>query len=80
MAPIYPDLNPCDYFLWGYLKGTVYNPLPKTLYNLKVDIEWEIENINEQMLKKVFVNFEKTCKLIISAEGGQIEEKLKYKL
>jgi hypothetical protein len=22
--PYYPDLNPCDYFLWGFLKDTVY--------------------------------------------------------
>ena len=80
MAPRSPDLNPCDYFLWGYLKGRVYNPLPKTLNDLKVNIKREIKNINGQMLKKVFVNFEKRCKLIISAEGGHIEEKLKYKL
>lgn len=73
--PRSPDLNPCDYFLWGYLKGRVYNPLPKTLNDLKVNIEREIKNINKEMLKKVFVNFEKRCKLIISAEGGHIEEK-----
>jgi len=29
------DLNPFDYFLWGYLKGHVYSPLPKTLDDLK---------------------------------------------
>ena len=33
--PRSPDLNPCDYFLWGYLKGRVYSPLPKTLDDLK---------------------------------------------
>ena len=42
---------------------------------LKVNFEKEIKNINEQMLKIVFVNFEKRCKFIISAEGGHIEEK-----
>jgi hypothetical protein len=30
-APQSPDFNPCDYFLRGYLKQRVYNPLPKTL-------------------------------------------------
>ena len=25
------DLNPCDYFLWGYLKGRVYKDAPMTL-------------------------------------------------
>ena len=50
-------------FLWGYLKGRVYNPLPKTLNDLKVNIEREIKNINEKKM------------LIISAEDGHIEEK-----
>jgi hypothetical protein len=36
--PRSPYLNPCDFFLWGYLKGKVYNPLPKTLDDLKVNI------------------------------------------
>ena len=26
--PRFPDLNPCDLFLWGHLKSMVYNPLP----------------------------------------------------
>ena len=27
--PQSPDLNPCDFYLWGYLKSVVYNQLPK---------------------------------------------------
>lgn len=30
-----PDLAPCDYFLWGYLKSKVYNNRPATLEALK---------------------------------------------
>jgi hypothetical protein len=41
--PRSPDLNPCDYFLWGYLKSRVYNPLPKDLDDLKANIEREIK-------------------------------------
>ena len=37
--PRSPDLNPCDYFLWGYLKARVYHPLPKTISELKTNIE-----------------------------------------
>jgi len=36
-----PDLNPCDYFLWGYLKGRVYSPLPETLYENKYRSSYE---------------------------------------
>jgi hypothetical protein len=30
-APASPNLNPCDLFLWGYLKELVYKPLPANL-------------------------------------------------
>ena len=33
--PSSPDLNPCDYFVWGHLKQFVNNPLPKTIDDLK---------------------------------------------
>jgi len=29
--PCSPDLNPCDYFLWGYLKDKVFSGAPRTL-------------------------------------------------
>jgi hypothetical protein len=37
--PRYPDLNSCDFYLWGHLKSLVFNPLAKTLDDLKVKIE-----------------------------------------
>jgi hypothetical protein len=67
------DLNPCDFYLWGYLKSVVYNPLPKTLNELKANIEREIKNISKNLLKSTFLNFQKSCELVISAEGGHIE-------
>jgi hypothetical protein len=30
-----PDLNPCGYFLWGYLKDKIYAQMPKTIDDLK---------------------------------------------
>ena len=38
-----PDLNPCDYFLWCYLKSKVYRSLAKTLNDLKTNIRKEVE-------------------------------------
>jgi hypothetical protein len=75
MAPRSPDLNPCDFFLWGYLKAKLYNPLPKTLDDLEANIEREIKNILKNILEKTFSNFEERCKLVISAEGGHIKIK-----
>jgi hypothetical protein len=54
MAPRSPDLNPCDFFLCGYLKSVVYNPYQKKFDDLKVNIEKEIEKINKNMLSSVF--------------------------
>ena len=73
-APRSPDLNPCDFYLWGYLKSRVYNPLPKTLNELKSNIETQIKNITKDELKRVFLNFEKRCDLVIEAKGGHIEQ------
>ena len=71
--PRSPDLNPCDFFLWGYLKAKVYCPLPKTIDELKLNISREIKKINKKMLEKTFENFKNRCSLIVSAEGGHIE-------
>lgn len=73
--PRSPDLNPCDFFLWGYLKSLVYNPLPKTLDDLKANIEREIKKINVQIFKSTFENLKNRCDLIIKAKGGHIEAK-----
>lgn len=73
--PRSPDLNPCDYFLWGYLKSVVYNPLPRNLEELKVNIEREIRKIQGDVLKKLFLNLRKRCDYVISAGGGHFENK-----
>ena len=73
--PRSPDLNPCDYFLWGYLKSKVYYPLPETIEDLQVNIEREIKNINKNILKNTFVNFRKRLNLVIEAGGGHIKNK-----
>ena len=73
--PRSPDLNPCDFYLWGYLKSVVYNPLPKTIEELKINLEREIKNISRETLKNVFFNLSKRCNLVISAEGGHFENK-----
>jgi hypothetical protein len=57
--PRSPDLNPCDFFLCGYLKSKVYNPLPKTLDELKENIEREIKKISKDILNSSFLNFKK---------------------
>lgn len=71
--PRSPDLNPCDFFLWGHLKSRVYDPLPKTLSELRANIEREIQNIPKNVLSSTFCNLKKRCELVLSAEGGHVE-------
>ena len=70
--PRSPDLNPCDFFLWGYLKSRVYNPLPNNLDELKDNIIREIKKIDKKTLKDTFLNFSKRCDLVVEAQGGHI--------
>ncbi|GBO15924.1 hypothetical protein AVEN_120483-1 [Araneus ventricosus] len=51
--PRSPDLNPCDLWLWGYLKDVVYGgPITKT-GELKCRITQHIHNITTKTLRYV---------------------------
>jgi hypothetical protein len=52
-----PDLNVCDFLLWGYLKSKVYENKPRTLEELKEAFRQVIGTITNQMLSKVFGSF-----------------------
>ena len=51
--PYSPDLNPCDFFLWGYLKDRVYREAPRTISDLRTSIEQEIKAIGKELLEQV---------------------------
>jgi hypothetical protein len=69
------DLNPCDFFLWGYLQDRVYKPMPQSLDELKANITREFKKIPKEILKSVFENFLKRMDLVKEKNGGHIEEK-----
>jgi hypothetical protein len=48
--PRSPDLTPCDFFLWGYLKAKVYEQRPQTLEALKEAIRQEVAAITPEMI------------------------------
>ena len=53
-----------QFFLWDFLKDNVYNPLPKTLDDLKANVEREIKIILKNILGIFFQNHKKRGKLI----------------
>jgi hypothetical protein len=72
-----PDLTPPECYLWGALKGKVYENNPHTVYELKAAITTHIQQIPPDILLKVFDNMKKrvqqTC---LEARGGHFQHLL----
>ncbi|KAJ4438613.1 hypothetical protein ANN_14560 [Periplaneta americana] len=52
--PRSPDLTPCDFFLWGYVKEAVYvPPLPTTLTELRNRVTAVVNSVTQDMLLRV---------------------------
>ena len=64
-----PDLNLCDFFLWGYLKSIVYNDRPQTLLHLKNNIRNAIADIPVSMLERVEENLKKRVTRVLTMEA-----------
>ena len=52
-----PDLNPPDFYLWGFLKDHVYQNNPQTIAELKVAITQQIHGITRREHVGVIDNF-----------------------
>ncbi|GBN82707.1 hypothetical protein AVEN_156381-1 [Araneus ventricosus] len=68
-----PDLNPCDSFLWGYIKDKVYAGNPQSIEDLKTAIQIVIESIETSTLQRVMQNFALRLRHIIAIDGRHIE-------
>ena len=64
----FPDLPMYNYFLWGHLKACVYEHKPRTLEELKEDIE-EVAQIDRAVIEKVYANFEERLQKYIIDNG-----------
>ncbi|GBO39648.1 hypothetical protein AVEN_204140-1 [Araneus ventricosus] len=51
--PRSPDLNPCNFWLWGYLKDVVYGGQIANLAELKNRITQHIHNITNETFRSV---------------------------
>ncbi|PSN45669.1 hypothetical protein C0J52_22361 [Blattella germanica] len=72
--PRSPDLTPCDFFLWGFVKDKVYvPPLPQNIEELKNRIHTAIRSVTMDMLIRVWQEFEYRCDIVRVAGGGHIE-------
>ncbi len=69
-----PDLNPLDYFLCGYLKDKIFTEGPTDLIKIhKSHIMQYIEQIDRNMLKKVFANLLKLACICLAVNGQYLQ-------
>ncbi|GBL83059.1 hypothetical protein AVEN_165291-1 [Araneus ventricosus] len=72
--PRSPDLTPCDFFLWGYVKDRVYVPrMSKTIEELKVCICNVLASVTEQMLQNVWREMDYRLDVVRVTKGSHIE-------
>lgn len=74
--PRSPDLSTCDFYLWGYLKGKVYEQNPHTIDDLKDNIRNCIRSITHEELTRVFMNLLKRAQKCLDADGGHFQHLL----
>ncbi|GFU70767.1 transposable element Tc3 transposase [Trichonephila clavipes] len=68
------DLTPLDYFLWGYVKSSVYVDEPQTLDHLEDNIRRVIADIRPQMLEKVIENWTSRLDYSRASRGSHMPE------
>ena len=71
-----PDLTPPDYFLWGYLKGRVYQNKPRIIETLKANITEEIQAVTADVLARTFQNMARRVQSCLNANGGHFQHML----
>jgi hypothetical protein len=71
--PNSPDLNPCDYFLWGFLKVKIFPKKPQTIMELRALIIQACNEITEDMCRRVINNITVRVEEVARRNGGHTE-------
>lgn len=72
-----PDLTPLDFFLWGYLKGKIYQTKPDDLADLRNRIVAETAAISPEMIRRATSCFYDRLALCQEVNGLHFEHLLK---
>lgn len=72
--PRSPDLTPCDFFLWGYLKSKVYQHRPQSLEALKEMIVQEVAAITPDMTRSVMENYRERLNQCVNNGGRHLSD------
>jgi hypothetical protein len=69
-----PDLTAPDFFLWGYLKESVYRNRPHTIHLLTRPIRHEVAIINQELLRRGFDSFVNRLRQCVAQEGDCLQD------
>ena len=72
--PRSPDLTPCDFFLWGFVKDGVYvPPLPMSLKELRDRITHALQTNTADMIHRVWNKFDYRVDVCRVTQGAHNE-------
>jgi hypothetical protein len=73
--PESPNLTPCDFFLWGYVKDKGFvPPVRVTLDDLKQRITTATAGVDEDMLTSVWQEFDYRVDICRVTKGAHMEQ------
>ena len=75
-----PDLTVPDFFLWGFLKGRVFQRRIMTIQELKQAIVDEVAAIDEDLQRPVYSNFQTRWQQCINVNRGHLPDVQKISL
>ena len=72
-----PDMTPCNFFLWGYLKERIYRVPPVSLQDLEDNIVHEINHLRDRDLVRDAVrDMISRAHRCINLNGAQVEGRM----
>ena len=71
--PRSPDINPLDFFLWGYVKGKVFSTPVPDITNFKARLTDAFATITEDMLENTWRETDYRLDVLPTTKGASVE-------
>lgn len=71
--PRSPDLTPCDFFVWGFIKDQVYKTEVSDVRELRQRINAAFTNITDEMRHRVWAELDSRIDYLFANNGNHVE-------
>ena len=68
-----PDLTPCDFFLWGFIKSKVYGTRPRDIEELKERVSSAFDEVTAEMRHNTMREYRDRLARVVENDGHHIE-------